>query len=297
MLCRELLQTDLDNVAEWSKANNMLLHEDKIEVMNYCLNTSLLLRNLPFTAELRQYTTSDGKIIDPVEVIRDLGVYLSNDCSWTTHVNMIAVEARRKASWVLGTFQDRSPLTMITLFKSLVRSKLEYCCPVWDPSKIGDIQTLENVQRQFTRRIAGCKDLDYWGRLKKLGIISLQRRRERYSIIQVWKILHNETQNSTSLTFYTSERLGMKASVPAFNHSAQKSCSSAYDNSFGVKAIRLWNILPKSVNSQKTLDLFKVSLGRFLDKFPDSPPVPGYTPPNSNSLLDWSCSGGYGVCA
>ena len=85
--------------------------------------------------------------------------------------------------------------------------------------------------------------------------------------------------------------------IPSFNNKAQTSISSAYDDSFGVKAARLWNILPKDVNTQTTLVSFKIALGEFLLKFPDKPPVVGYTPPNSNSLLDWNAVGGVGVCA
>jgi len=55
---------------------------------------------------------------------RDLGVYLSDDCSWSLHINKTASAARHIASWILGAFRDRSVLTMVTLFKSLVRSKV-----------------------------------------------------------------------------------------------------------------------------------------------------------------------------
>ena len=72
------------------------------------------------------------------------------------------------AAWALGAFRDRSTLTMIKLFMSLVRSKLEYCCPLWNPVKMRDIQLIENVQKQFTKRISGMGDLDYWKPLKKL---------------------------------------------------------------------------------------------------------------------------------
>ena len=226
---------------------------------------------------------------------RDLGVYVSNDCSWSYHISKIAGDARQTAGWVLGAFRDRSTVTMMTLYKSLIRCKVEYCCPLWNPSKISDIQTLENVQREFTRRISGLQDHDYWERLIKLKLLSLQRRRERYSIIQVWKIKNRFAPNSVGMEFYDSARLGVKAKVPRFNHSAQKSVSTAYDDSFGVKGVRLWNILPKHVNTQATLESFKVSLGDFLQKFPDRPPVVGYTPPNSNSLLDWNAVGGVGV--
>ena len=58
----------------------------------------------------------------------------------------------------------------MTLYKAIVRSKPEYCCRVWSPSKVQDIKALENIQRNFTKKIAGCQDLDYWDRLKKLKL-------------------------------------------------------------------------------------------------------------------------------
>ena len=133
--------------------------------------------------------------------------------------------------------------------------------------------------------------------MKFLKLLSLQRRRERYTIIQVWKIKDGSAPNGIGMEFSDSARLGVKVKVPRFNHKAQSSISSAYDDSFGVKAARLWNLLPKDVNSLTSLESFKIALGNFLLKFPDKPPVKGYTPPNSNSLLDWNAAGGVGVCA
>ena len=192
------------------------------------------------------------------------------------------------ASWVLSTFRDRSPLLMITLFKTMVRSRLEYCCPVWNPHKVQDIKALENIQRSFTKKIIGCQDLNYWDRLKKLNVLSLQRRRERYCIIHVWKMLNGLAPNDIGLTTYNHIRLGNKIRLPPHNNKAQASVTTDYENSFKIKASRLWNLLPKSINTIKTLDSFKEELGNFLRRFPDTPPVPGYTAINRNSLLDWS---------
>ena len=146
---------------------------------------------------------------------------------------------------------------MLTLFKSMVRSILEYCCAVWDPSKVGDIQALEAVHRHFTKRVAGCSDLDYWERLKKLKMLSLQRWRERYRIIHVWKILNNADPNDIGMEFSEHIRHGTKARVPNFNAKAQMSFSTLYENSFGVKAPRLSNLLPSHVNQHETLTGFK----------------------------------------
>ena len=52
--------------------------------------------------------------------------------------------------------------------------------------------------------------------------------------------------------------------------------ATAYYNSFGVKAVKLWNLLPKRVNSiTDSLDGFKTALGDFIGQIPDTPPVQG----------------------
>ncbi|XP_063679248.1 uncharacterized protein LOC134814875 [Bolinopsis microptera] len=191
-------------------------------------------------------------------------------------------------SWVLSVFRDRSRFLMLTLYKTMVRSKLEYCCPVWNPDKISDIEAIESIQRHYTRRISGCQNLDYWERLQNLNLLSLQRRRERYIIIHTWKMMNGLAPNDINMQFKESSRHGVKATVPAFNKKAQCSISTHYENSFGVKAAKLWNLLPKEVNTIQVLETFKSSLAKFLKGFPDTPPTKEYTAITNNSLLEWT---------
>ena len=195
------------------------------------------------------------------------------------------------AAWVLGVFKDRSKLTMMHLYKSLIRFHLEYCCPVWDPTRIQDIQSIEDVQRNFTARIAGLGSMDYHSRLKALHLQSLQRRRERYSIIHVWKIINNLAPNDINIQFNRNPRLGIKVVIPPIRRNVPQSTQTLFDNSFRVKAARLWNTLPSGINTIDELDTFKVALGKFLERIPDYPPITGYTTVNSNSMLDWIQSG------
>jgi hypothetical protein len=93
----------------------------------------------------------------------------------------------------------------------------------------------------------------------------------------VWmSVIFEGFQSGLGMKFYTFTRLGVRATVPSFNYKAQRSVSTAFDNSFGVKAARLWNILPKEANSQSTLDEFKVALGAFIQR----PALPGYAANN-----------------
>ena len=61
--------------------------------------------------------------------------------------------------------------------------------------KKGDVQALEQLHRQYIRKISGVQHLTYWQQLKYLSLHSLERRRERYIIMYVWRILERHAPN------------------------------------------------------------------------------------------------------
>ena len=90
------------------------------------------------------------------------------------------------------------------------------------------------------------------------------------------------------MMFKTNPRLGVKAIIPSIDTGTQNSVRTDYDNSFTVRGAQLWNTIPAEVSILGTLEAFKVGLGKFLERYPDTPPVPGYSPLHDNSLLSWS---------
>ena len=117
--------------------------------------------------------------------------------------------------------------------------------------------------------------------------MSLQRRRERFTILNMWKILHGVTSNDVKVKFQPKSRTGIKAVVPSLTANCMKSHQTLYDNSFAVLGPKLWNGLPYQLNSLDRFEMFKSRLTAFLITVPYKPPVKGYVSPNSNSLLAW----------
>ena len=76
---------------------------------------------------------------------------------------------------------------MLTLYKSLVRPHLDYCIQAWRPYLKKDIETLERVQRRVTRMVEGLKNLSYEDRLRKMNLTTLETRRTRADMIEVYK--------------------------------------------------------------------------------------------------------------
>ena len=282
-----LLQSDLHNVIEWSSKNNMALHKGKFEYMCHKFNKNHALLELPFVSELYKYSVSEETSLEPTYQLRDLGVLVSSNLSWSPHIRSITDKARQKASWVLSVFHTRSPAIMLTLYKSMVRSMVEYCCPLWNPTKTSDIQELESVQKTFIARIAGMRDIHYWDCLVHLSLMSLQRRCGRFIILHMWKLLNNITSNDLNIQFVTRPRFGNLAIIPSARKNSTAANQSLFNNSFAVQGPKLWNAIPYHLNVIQDLQQFKDRLTKFMLSLPDKPPVKGYSTPNSDSLLCW----------
>ena len=174
---------------------------------------------------------------------------------------------------------------MLTLYKSMVPSQLEYCSPLWNPFKISAIQELESVHELFTSKISGMTELNYWDRLQQLSLMSLQRRKERYKILHMWKVLHSTMSNDLNIEFFHRPRLGNQAKVPDRNRSSSAFRLSAYKHSFAVMGPKLWNCIPYVLNTIQDFPFSKRKLTVFLLSNPDTSPARGYTPANLNSIL------------
>ena len=284
----KLLQEDLYNAINWSDKANMVLHQNKFELLSHRVDQNHHLDELPFYSKYTHYITNDGTVISPTYAVKDLGITITSDLTWSKHILDVTNNSRKISSWVLSVFSNRSAEIMIPLYKILVRSRAEYVCPIWNPSKVEDIKRLESIQRSFTSQINEVKDLHYWDRLKELNLMSLQRRRERYIIIHVFKIINQLAPNDIGMRFYRSPRHGLMCKVPLLAKNSKAKYQSIYDQSFHVTGSRLWNKVAKEVKERKSLNSFKEALTKFVMSFSDHPPIHGLS--SSNSLLEISMS-------
>ena len=121
---------------------------------------------------------------------------------------------------------------------------------------------------------------------------SLERRRERYMIMYVFKIIHGVVPNLTGERYKIktriSERRGLECTVPSIAVYATAKFKSLVDKSFAVCGPRLFNCVPKDVrNSNLSCESFKNKLDRYLASVPDKPSLPNYYQSAvSNCLLD-----------
>ena len=89
----------------------------------------------------------------------------------------------------------------------------------------------------FTSKIAQLQGLDYYERLAALDMLSLQRRRERYIIIHMWKILNGIAPNDMNLNFRHQSRLGLQAERRPLTRHARQTNQTLHDSSFAISQL------------------------------------------------------------
>ena len=166
-------------------------------------------------------------------------------------------------SLINRNFKCLSPDAFLGLYKSLVRSHLEYAVQAWCPYRKGDIEMLERVQMRATKMIHGLRGKSYTQRLMYLKLPTLKFRRVRGDMIVLYKflcatIVGNENVapqlNMSNVVHTRGNRFKLVKS-----HVKYDLCKNMFTN----RIIDIWNSLPDNVVNAPTLGTFKSRIDKF----------------------------------
>ena len=210
-----------------------------------------------------------GETLLSVSEAKYLGVTLSSrygsrSSQWKAHVTETANKANQRLGFLKRNLKG-SPYKLRELaYTSLVRSSLEYCGTIWDPTSEYECNRLEDVQRRAARWARGvhgiisvtalCADLN-WEPLAD------RRRHQRLSIF--YKILNGDWDiNPSSLDLKVEPSTGRRS----YSHHLNVKRFSGRDRHSPIwkgtilRTIPEWNSLPAKTVSADSVDTFKVRL-------------------------------------
>ena len=152
---RYVLQSDLFRLTEWCKTWQLKFNPDKCETMRKTHKQDKSKEN--FTLD------PNGEILKSVKNIKDLGITISYDLSWSDHIHEVVNDANKVLGVIKRVLGSNSVNEFSLLYKSLVRPILEYAAPVWCPFPVKNIVSLEKVQRRASRLALSQKrgEMDY----------------------------------------------------------------------------------------------------------------------------------------
>ena len=162
----EMLQVDLDKVYTWADEVGMIFNADKFELLRFWHDRDKAPDIL--------YMGPDGGPIEEKSCLRDLGVMISSDLSFSSQVELTVERGRNMTGWALWTFRRRGRYLMLTILRSLVQPRLDYCSQLWSPRDQYSINLLEGVQHNFLSQIRdrAPHGLNYWEKLSELRVYS-----------------------------------------------------------------------------------------------------------------------------
>ncbi|XP_071948894.1 uncharacterized protein [Antedon mediterranea] len=192
------LQDDLNKLFEWSEKWQLPFNLMKCKIMHFGRRNRKVIYHMG---------TDQRRIpIQSVESITDLRIILDNKLSFGLHVAQKASMANRKLGMIKRTFHYLGNYSFMQLYKTIIRTSIEYCSPVWQHIYHKESDKLEKVQQRATRLVPGIRRDTYQDRLKQLQLPTLYFRRLRSALIQVFKICsHFDNINARNLFTFVGE--------------------------------------------------------------------------------------------
>ena len=92
-----------------------------------------------------------GQVLETVTCARYLGVDISSNISWSSHIDRVVGNANRSLGYIRRNIKSKSKDVRESAYNTIVRPQLEYASAVWDPHTKEHISKIEMVQRRAAR--------------------------------------------------------------------------------------------------------------------------------------------------
>jgi hypothetical protein len=253
------LQEDLNKLAKWESNWQMKFHPSKCQVIRITGNR----RNVQHA----NYHVH-GHTLEVVDSCKYLGVTISKDLSWNNHIEAVTSKANKSLAFLRRNLKISSPALKSTAFKALIRPHLEYASTVWDPHTIKNISKLEAVQRRAARWALnkyryGPNTTPVTSMVSQLNWTPLSDRRKTSRLILLYKIVNGMVLiegppylKPISHNHHTRYKKDHSIAIP-------DSTTNYHAFSFYPRTVRDWNLLPHSIVSSNSLNIFKSKLSKF----------------------------------
>lgn len=239
----EILRQDLESLSKWAEAWQMNFNIDKCSVMHLGRNNSSNTYKI------------NGCELKSGNVEKDLGVVVDKTMKFSEQCNSAVSNANATLGIIKRTISCKNKDIILRLYKALVRPKLEYCIQAWRPYLRKDIDKLEKVQRRATKMIQGYRNYSYPQRLQYTRLTTLEERRDRGDLIEVYKFISgiNKVDYKKFFTISNNNR------TRGHKYKLEKSRSrlDIRKNFFSQRIVNKWNALPEVVVDAKSVNSFK----------------------------------------
>ena len=251
----DVLQSDIDKLVLVSSSWGLSLNVSKCVCVRFASRSYTGAHDGP-----SPYTISG----DPIQFTgahSDLGVVVDRDLKFHGHIRKKANICNALTTNLLSSTLCREPQFIMSMYTSLIRPQLEYGCTLWNTGYLGDMRTLERIQRRWTRSVAGLENVPYSQRLTTLDLFSVQGRLLRADLILAWKIFNAQCAISPDQVFVRDSSSNRGHRFKLFLPRANRDLRRRF---YTIRVVQPWNSLSAETVNADTLGKFKSLLRRDL---------------------------------
>ena len=234
------LQRDIDRLGSWARKWDMRFQPVKCNMMQ------LTRKRIK---KIHASYTLEGTNLENVESIKYLGVTITSDLRWNTHISNVCTKANRTLGFLRRNLYSCPQEVKEAAYKGLVRPVLDYGSSVWDPPGVVLQEELESVQKRAARFVTGNYNYEtgsMTGILGQLKWESLKKRRKDNRLILLYKGLKGKASVPTDDLIPKTRRCRNQHSM-AFQTPIAN--TDVYKGSFFPQTIRDRDALPDSLIS------------------------------------------------
>ena len=268
-----ILQNDLIELEKWAAKWDMRFSVKKCYVLSIRQKSS-------------RFYQLDGEILQEVNSSPYLGITISNDLQWKTHITSIVKKANSTLGFLRRNLKYCPEECKRLSYIALVRSTLECGAIVWDLYKLQDIQSIEKIQRQAARYIKNdyCSRFDGCVRemLRDLKLQPLQQRRLESRLVMMYKIVRGmvpainadevfipirnkrQIKPKSHQDCYSSNIISKYALNNSECYKVPASNTDQHKNSYFVKTTSDWNCLSDTHIRAETINSFKTAVHTYV---------------------------------
>ena len=209
-------------------------------------------------------------LIKEVSSHKHLGVHLSSDCTWQSHIERIKEKAWQRLN-VMGRLKfilDMKSLEII--YTSFIRPVLEYGDTIWDNYTLYEKRELDKIQNEAARIATGATAVvSIQALYDEVGWETLQTRRTNHKLSLFFKMPHDLAPTYLNNRVPPSVSETSRYAVRNADDYITIQCKTQHHYpSFLPSVIRDWNNLPQQANQINSLVFFKAYLTRDKIKVP-----------------------------
>lgn len=239
------LRDDLAKLGNWATDWQMTFNTEKCSIIH--LGNNNPKHNYSLCGSVLRESTKE----------RDLGIIVDNSMKFSEQCNTAIKNANSTLGLIRRTIKCKSEPIVTKLYKALVRPKLEYCVQAWRPYLKKHIDNMEKVQHRATKMIVDYKHLRYEDRLKKTDLPTLEERRTRGDLIEVFKTIKG-LNKSDFRNFFTIDH-SSRTRGHRFKIVKHGSRLDVRKHCFSQRVVNEWNALPEVVVETESVNSFKNS--------------------------------------